>query len=40
MNQTMTIKEAAALWNVSVRRVTSLCQKGVFPERKSMEADG
>ena len=34
MNQTMTIKEAAARWNISVRRVTSLCQEGRIPGAK------
>ena len=31
MNQSMTIKEAAARWDISVRRVTSLCQEGRIP---------
>lgn len=31
MNQSITIREAAARWNISTRRVTSLCQQGRIP---------
>lgn len=40
MTDTMSVKEAALLWNITKRRVTSLCKDGKIKSAKKQAVHG